>query len=170
MSTHKALFADPNPNHHVFVNGHSLTFRVVDDDSPRRAHGITKFNYDALLQHHRRTLPEAERRLGHYRARHIHLANHSLVPNTVLGFRLALPRGPPATEFWHFGLVEKDMAKDLHHAFAQGSSQGNGAAGLNEQDDIDNWRQVTEASKSPVARRVRQIVSMGSGRTLRHDI
>ena len=34
-------------------------------------------------------------------------------------------------------------------------------AGVFEQDDIDNWRQVTEASKSPIARKLRADISMG---------
>jgi len=51
----------------------------------------------------------------------------------------------------------------------RGSAGNNGPAGLFEQDDIDNWRSVTEASRSPVARKVAQDLSMGHGRAGAHD-
>ena len=38
-----------------------------------------------------------------------------------------------------------------------------------EQDDIDNWRSVTEASFSPVAREIPAELSMGAGHAGRHD-
>ena len=45
----------------------------------------------------------------------------------------------------------------------------NGAAGVCEQDDMDNWRQVTEASKSVIARRFPAQLSMGVGHAGTHD-
>jgi hypothetical protein len=44
-----------------------------------------------------------------------------------------------------------------------GSQANNGAAGMFEQDDVDNWRQVTDASRSPLGRRYPQDLSMGLG-------
>jgi hypothetical protein len=44
----------------------------------------------------------------------------------------------------------------------------NGAAGLFEQDDIDNWRQVTTASRSRIARQYPQELSMGIGHAGAH--
>ncbi|MDE2766259.1 MAG: hypothetical protein OXI25_07525, partial [Chloroflexota bacterium] len=38
-----------------------------------------------------------------------------------------------------------------------------GAAGLFEQDDIDNWRQVSLSATSPIARKHAQDLSMGVG-------
>ena len=81
-----------------------------------------------------------ERRPGTFRAHKVQLGNHSLFPNGILGFRLALPRGPLKTEFWHFVLVEKDAPEAIKHIIRTGSQANNGAAGLFEQDDIDNWR------------------------------
>jgi phenylpropionate dioxygenase-like ring-hydroxylating dioxygenase large terminal subunit len=153
-----------SPNRHVFVNGHSLTFREVSDDTPRYVHGMSRETFGIFQDYHRATLPEAERRLGPFRARRIQLANHSLFPNGVLGFRLAHPRGPLRTEFWHFVLLEKDAPDEIKDVIRIGSQANNGAAGLFEQDDVDNWRQVTEASRSRVGRRVPQDLSMGLGR------
>ena len=50
----------------------------------------------------------------------------------------------------------------------RGSAGNNGPAGLFEQDDIDNWRSVTESAKSQVARNIPQDLSMGAGRYNSH--
>src|SRR5262245_52128598 len=131
-----------SPNKHVFVNGHSLTFREASDDTPRYVHGMSRDNMHIFQEYHRATLPEVERRLGPLRAHRVQLANHSLFPNGVLGLRLAHPRGPLRTEFWHFVLVEKDAPDAIKDVIRIGSQAYNGVAGLFEQDDVDNWRQV----------------------------
>ncbi len=104
-------------------------------------------------EYHEATMPEVERRLGALRARRVQLGNHSIFPNGILGFRLALPRGPLKTEFWHFVLLDRDVPEELKRAIRIGSQANNGAAGMFEQDDVDNWRQVTAASTSRFARR-----------------
>jgi len=170
MSTLEQQLTEPNPNHHVFVNGHSLTFRVQDPYAPRGIRrGVTPENQAIFEAWDLEAEADAERRLGFVRGRTIQLGNHSLFPNTVLGFRLAHPRGPLKTEFWHFALVPKNAPAEVKHASQNSSSQFNGVAGIFEQDDIDNWRQVTEASKTPVARRIPADLSMGVGRTHRTE-
>jgi ethylbenzene dioxygenase subunit alpha len=159
--SHEDQFA--SPNRHAFVNGHSVTFRDADDGAPRYQHGVSNETMHLFQEYHAATLPEVERRLGALRARRVQLANHSLFPNGILGFRLALPRGPRKTEFWHFVLVERDAPEELKRVIRIGSQANNGAAGLFEQDDVDNWRQVTEASASVFARRQKQDLSMGLG-------
>ena len=49
-------------------------------------------------------------------------------------------------------------------ALRWGHGGANGAAGSFEQDDIDNWRSVSEASRSPIARKFTQELSLGIGR------
>src|SRR5262249_1161089 len=49
-----------------------------------------------------------------------------------------------------------------------GSQANNGAAGLFEQDDVDNWLQVTAASQSRLGRRYAQDLSMGVGHAGAH--
>ena len=110
--THEQQFSSTNK--HMFVNGHSLTMRFLErDDQARQTHGINPSNREMFEEYYRGTLDEAERRLGNLRARKLQLGNHSLFPNGVLGFRLAHPRGPLETEFWHFVLYEKDMPREL---------------------------------------------------------
>jgi phenylpropionate dioxygenase-like ring-hydroxylating dioxygenase large terminal subunit len=166
LFTHEVQFSSPNK--HVFVNGHALTFREAEDNTPRYVHGMSRDTLNIFQEHYNITLPEVERRLGTFRAHRVQLGNHSLFPNGVLGFRLALPRGPQRTEFWHFVLVEKDAPEVVKQVTRIGSQANNGPAGLFEQDDIDNWRQVTMASRSPVARQYAQELSMGVGHAAAH--
>src|SRR5262245_10943277 len=164
--SHKDQFESPNK--HVFVNGHSLTFREAADDTPRYVHGISRETLPLFQAYHDATLPEVERRLGAIRAHRIQLGNHSIFPNGILGFRLALPRGPLRTEFWHFVLLERDAPEELKRAIRIGSQANNGAAGMFEQDDVDNWRQVTLASTSCLGRRHPQDLWMGLGQAAPH--
>src|SRR5262249_28046744 len=126
-------------------------------------HGMAKENFRLFQEYHEATMPEVERRLGAFRARRVQLGNHSIFPNGILGLRLALPRGPLKTEFWHFVLLERDAPGEIKSALRIGSQANNGAAGMFEQDDVDNWRQVTEASTSRLRRRNAQDLSMGLG-------
>ena len=160
--THEKQFQTPNT--HLFVNGHALTVRGLErPDEPREAHGITQDNRHIFEEYYRDTLPEVERRLGSFRARRVYLGNHSLFPHGVLGFRLAHPRGPLQTEFWHFVVLEKDMPEELKKALRRGSGNNNGVSGLFEQDDMDNWRGVTQASLTPMGRKNAHQLSMGVG-------
>ena len=160
--THEQQFRSENK--HLFINGHSLTMRILEkEDQARQYHGVSKENRHLFEDYYRSTLDEAERRLGSFRARKVQLGNHSLFPHGVLGFRLAHPRGPLQTEFWHFMMFEKDMPPELKRALRMGGGNYNGVAGLFEQDDMDNWRGVTQASQSPVARKYPQVLSMGLG-------
>jgi phenylpropionate dioxygenase-like ring-hydroxylating dioxygenase large terminal subunit len=165
-TSHEGLFKSPAK--HLSVNGHGLTFRMMEANEPRRGHGVTKYNLHLFQEYQQDTLPEVERRLGSFRAQHVQLGNHSLFPNGVLGFRLALPQGPLQTEFWHFSLVDKEAPEEIKRALRTGSQGNNGAAGMFEQDDIDNWRQVSESGRSPVARRYPQDLSMGVGHASIH--
>jgi hypothetical protein len=162
-TTHEQQFQSPNK--HLFINGHSLTMRFLErPDQARQMHGVTQDNRAMFEEYYRATQSEAERRLGAVRASQLQLGNHSLFPNGVLGLRLAHPRGPLETEFWHFVVVEKDMPNELKRALRMGSGNYNGVTGLFEQDDMDNWRSVTRSSRTPVARKYSQDLSMGIGR------
>ena len=161
-TTHALQFSSPSK--HVSVNGHAITFRMTEPGQVRRAHGVTGDNIRLFEEYYRDTQAESERHLGKFRAQTVQLANHSIFPNGVLGFRLALPRGPLLTEFWHFVVVEKAMPKELKKALCIGSVSNNGPAGLFEQDDLDNWRQVTEGARTPMGQSLPQDLSMGLGR------
>ena len=169
------MLEDPNQNHHAFVNGHAVTFRVAEEGERPGVPGVQDPKrlgtevQDLVTEFHAAKEPEVERRLGDFRARRIRLANHSIFPNGVLGFRLALPRGPLQTEFWHFTLVEADAPEEIKRARSIASAANNGPAGLAEQDDMDNWGQVTRAAASVIGRRYPATLSMGVGHAKRSE-
>ena len=167
---HKALFASNSK--HLFANGHSMTFRIHDEDEEfpvRFGMRVNYHNEHIYRAFHKATLPEVERRLGSFRAKRLSLSNHSLFPNTVLGFRLSIPRGPLHTEFWHFSTFEKDAPEEVKRSQTSGSGNSNGISGMMEQDDQDNWIQVTLAGRSPMGRKHRQQMSMGLGHASASD-
>ncbi len=145
----------PSPDHQTFVNGHPLTFRDLDDPNQERAGapGFVPILSEAE--------EEVKRRLGSRAS--IILRNHSIFPNTLLGFFMAFPRGPQKTEFWRFKLVAKD------YPMVDPERGGSGAADLFIQDDMDNWNQVTNSGGSPFARGIDADLSMGMGHTSRHE-
>ena len=170
FSTHKALFGSTSK--HLHVNGHGLTLRIYEEGQqvqPRFGNGRTPKNNHVFQQFYESIQPELERRLGKFRANRFSLANHTLFPNGVLGFRLALPRGPLKTEFWHFVLVDKDAPDEVRRATIVGYGNNNGITGLMEQDDQDNWIQMTQSGLSPKGRKIPSNLSMGKGRWTNTD-
>lgn len=160
---------EPNPSHHLFINGHSVTFKVRDPSAPRPIRrGITPENKAAFDRWDDEADRLAVRQLGAERSK-IAFTNQSIFPNTVLGMRLAHPRGPHKTEFWHFALVPRDAPEEIRRVTQNASSQYNGAGGMLEQDDVDNWRQVTDAGLMSIGRKYPANLSMGVGQTQDHE-
>ena len=152
-----------NTGKHLFVNGHSMTLRMLQNGVTRPFRGRTPENASAYVNFHKQTLPEVERRLGKYRAHAFYVGNHTIFPNSVLELRMALPRGPQRTEFWSFATYEKDAPDEIVRTQRTGHMGGIGISGLNEQDDLDNWIQVSQSGLSPIRRRYRHQLSMGIG-------
>ena len=165
LTGHQALFASPNK--HVFVNGHCITVGVTEDDQPQFNRAVTPDVVPIIEAFHKATLPERERRLGSFRARRLRLGNHGLFPNTVLGLRMSLPRGPSRTEFWSFQTYEKDAPPEYAATMRQDHDQQNGISGMFEQDDQDNWIQMTGSGRVGAHREVRHQLSMGVGHVVK---
>ena len=144
--THEQQFQSENK--HLFVNGHSLTMRFLErPEQARQTHGITAENREAFEEYYRQTLEESERRLGSLRARRLQLGQPQPVSQRCPGAAAGPPpRSALQTEFWHFVVLEKDMPEELKTALRRGSANYNGVNGIFEQDDMDNWRGVTNSA------------------------
>lgn len=138
-----------NTLRHAHVNGHQFNFGIIEEGQQGSE--------------------EARRRLGDFRADHLMTGNFALFPNVVLGFRLAIPRGPLKTEFWHFSLLEADAPEEVRKAAVRDHAAMNGVAGTFEADDIDNWRQVSESGLSARFREQGQLLNMGIGNASTDD-
>ena len=126
--SHKDQFESPNK--HVFVNGHSLTFRDADDGTPRYVHGMSRDTFHLFQEYYDATVDEVERRLGKFRARQVQLGNHSLFPNGVLGFPAGASARPAQNRVLAFraareGRARGDQARDPDRE--PGEQRGRGA-------------------------------------------
>jgi len=155
-------FSTPGQRQVHAGNGHSLTANVREEGTFRRVlQGAT--NDGRAEAYEKSMLDEAIRRLGHYRATRIS-GGGSLFPNKWLGPNLAFPRGPLKTEMWVFNMTDVDMPQDLKDDIRlRQLTSASHPAGLLLQDDMDNWRSVTDSGRTPMTRRWGQRLSMGIG-------
>jgi len=93
---------------------------------------------------------EAEQRLGSVKLRTKPAAS-TIFPNfhllsTVFCLRIAHPRGPKKSELWNWVIVPKAWPQEIKQAVIDNYYVAFGPGGMLEQDDIENWEQVTAGS------------------------
>jgi len=112
-------------------------------------------------------LPEVIERLGPVRARAIFIAgnifpNCSWVPGSFT-IRSYHPRGPRQMEVWSYCIVDKGAPPEVKAAMRREYTQRFGPSGMFEQDDGENWSQVSASSRSSLARTLEFNYQMGLG-------
>jgi 3-phenylpropionate/trans-cinnamate dioxygenase alpha subunit len=142
--------------------GHTLVVFVAD--SPEESlRGATPQVRDYYLS----TLPETITRLGEFRSSLVFIAgnvfpNLSWVPGSHT-IRLYQPRGPEEMEIWSFCLVDRDAPAEIKAAIRRDYVHRFGPSGMLEQDDGENWNQVSASSRSALARTLEFNYQMGLG-------
>ncbi len=118
------------------------------------------------------TLPEAIERLGPVRSRLLFIAgivfpNFGWIPgsHTIRQFH---PRGPEKMEVWSYCLVDKEAPPDIKEIMRRDYVHRFGPSGLLEQDDGENWSQVSASSRSSLARTLEFNYQMGLGHERGH--
>ena len=160
--------------HQVFANGHCAVAMVRDqeglnvmgDTLYKRAH--TQATLPTWEAFHAGIFPEKERRLGAFRARYLEASARTIFPNVFIGLRLALPRGPRKTEIWSYTYYDKDSPGEVISDRRIFMGQKDNPAGVLEQDDMDNWRQMTDSSLSHIGRMYPHNLSMAVGHGTEH--
>ena len=76
---------------------------------------------------------------------------------------LRIPRSPTSTEIWWFSFVDSALSPEKKAFQARIATRIFGPSGLLEQDDGENWVQVTVQSHGTASRRVPHNISMGLG-------
>ena len=117
--------------------------------------------------------PEMEERLGTVRAKRLNPIVGTVFPTMSFlhmngTVRVWHPRGPLTTEVWAFVAIDKAAPQEVKNAVRVQSMRVFGPSGIFEQDDMDNWRQVTYSGKSIIGRRTRLHVAMGLGHQVGH--
>lgn len=151
-------------------NGHGLGANWIEDGVPV---GVARPNLDRpeMGKYWADYMPEFEKRLGHARAWSLNCVHASVFPNMTILFnnskiRAWMPKGPGKTEIWTWCMVDKLAPQEVKDGQRINMARTFGPSGTFDQDDSDNWAQVTQSGLGRVARRTHQILSQGQGHEL----
>ncbi|MGW6659650.1 aromatic ring-hydroxylating oxygenase subunit alpha [Rhodococcus sp. NPDC055024] len=117
---------------------------------------------------------EIRSRLGEMRADRVCPVHGHVFPNFSIEFNFSSlhiwhPRGPGLTEVRDLTLVDRNAPPEVKDLVRDHCMRRQGPAGTWEQDDMDNWTEVTRSSTQPTARRVLANYQMGNGFEHRDD-
>jgi phenylpropionate dioxygenase-like ring-hydroxylating dioxygenase large terminal subunit len=123
-----------------------------------------------VMDYLREILPEGERRLGQVRTKMILPVHGTVFPNfsflnVTPTIRVWHPKGPGKTEVWSWCIVDKEAPAEVKDALRIYYLRRFSPGGTWEQDDSDNWAQITETSRGLMARQIPANYQMG----LRHE-
>ncbi|MGE0733451.1 MAG: aromatic ring-hydroxylating dioxygenase subunit alpha [Alphaproteobacteria bacterium] len=101
---------------------------------------------------------EIEQRLGRARTHLFSPTGGTIFPNLSVHWltctlRLWLPRGPNKMEVWSWAIVDKAAPPAIKETVQRASLFRFSPTGVFEQDDMDNWAQVSSTARSLVAQR-----------------
>ncbi len=85
---------------------------------------------------------------------------------------LRLPKGPTKTEIWRIALVDKNMsAEEKRQSVYQAIRWGQGPAGMNEQEDGENWVQSTTGTMGTVIKNhpLNYALNLGRGEVIEDE-
>jgi hypothetical protein len=131
---------------------------------------------DELFNYMKEYAGEIEQRLGEVRARQISPSAGTVFPNFSVHWltrtiRVWQPRGPDKMEIWSWAIVDKAASPKIKDRMRFVSQYRFSPSGIFEQDDMDNWIQVTGAAKSLIARRYPANYQMrGSEEIIENDL
>jgi len=154
--------------------GHGITVRVLPEGLPPDTYlpGDAASLNPVVLDYFRSVQPEAEKRLGALRTR-LKPATLTIYPNFswiggVFTIRVAHPRGPGKTEFCSWVIVDRDAPEEVRDVIRQSYILTFGPSGTFEQDDGENWQQVTFGSRGTQAVKYPYHFAMAMGEEAQH--
>lgn len=114
---------------------------------------------------------EIEGRLGPARSRIMSPIAGTVFPNLSIHWlaytiRVWHPRGPNKMEIWSWAILDRAAPPEIKQAIRFASIYRFSPTGVFEQDDMDNWTQVTRAGKSVIARRFPANYQMDLGKKI----
>jgi phenylpropionate dioxygenase-like ring-hydroxylating dioxygenase large terminal subunit len=94
--------------------------------------------------------------------------NFSFQPNFA-SMHVWHPRGPGRVEVRDYTIVDRAAPQEVKDRLAFQCMFRQGPAGTWEQDDSDNWQQVTQAARGTISKRIPMNYMMGLGERVQHD-
>jgi 3-phenylpropionate/trans-cinnamate dioxygenase subunit alpha len=127
----------------------------------------------AVAEYVTETMPTAIDRLGELRATSVR-GHNTVFPNFsyLIGtniIRVWHPRGPGAMEVWSWTMVDDAAPGEVRAAWREGAIRTFSPAGIFEQDDGENWKDMQKVLRGHVARQTRLNATMGAGHAGPHD-
>lgn len=147
--------ASPAPGHGLFL------FRAAEANERTRA--TARFN--------EANAPHASERLGELRGGgHVDPIAGTIFPNLsfnlspgIPNLRMWMPRGPHEMEVWTWGIVDADVEHDVKTLMLRSFQRSFGVSGLVEQDDGDQWQEVSASHRGFISRNEWSYIGMGMG-------
>jgi phenylpropionate dioxygenase-like ring-hydroxylating dioxygenase large terminal subunit len=138
----------------AFPEGHTMNVSIPKDDDPNWGDSSLWADAPAVRDYLREKYEIRKQRLGKMASLS---AGPAIFPNEGwLGrvIRIMHPQGPLATEIWTYFLVDKDAPIEVKDTLASYYEKWYGPGGMTQQDDMENWYNLTAASKGPMARKL----------------
>ena len=172
-----AFIRDAGSGNGVNINNmHGVSGRWGDSDEDywRRSDQQDAMN-PVMTKYQREVNAELERRLGFVRARRYLPTVGTVFPTHSFLFlngtvRMWVPHGPLETEIWAYVAVDQDAPQEVKDVRRRHSMSTFGPSGIFEQDDMDNWRQSTEAGKTLMGRNYPSLVNMANGYAQENEV
>ena len=129
-------------------NGHG-GFAAIYDKPQDQIDALSFIADDVISEYTKSIQDEILTRLGPSRAGRIGPEHSTLFPNLSWlpqgTMRIWHPRGPNHTEVWSYLFYDKAMPANVLDSWRKECIKTFGPSGLLEQDDMDNWRNATDA-------------------------
>ena len=81
----------------------------------------------------------------------------------IANLRMWMPKGPDAMEVWTWGIVDADVGDDVKREMYRSFQRMFGVSGLVEQDDGDQWQEVSASGRGYVSGNEWSYIGMGLG-------
>ena len=137
-----------------FPEGHTMGVTVPSEDDRNWGDSPLWQDTPVVRDYLRHAYEERKKRLGKMASLSV---GPAIFPNEGwLGrvIRIMHPQGPLATEIWTYFFVDRDAPVEVKDALRAYYEHWYGPGGMTQQDDMENWYNLTMASKGPVARKL----------------
>jgi phenylpropionate dioxygenase-like ring-hydroxylating dioxygenase large terminal subunit len=138
----------------AFPEGHTTGVRIPSEDDGNWGDDAVWADKPLIADYLREKYEIRKKRLGKMASLEV---GPAIFPNEGwLGrvIRIMHPQGPMATEIWTYFFVDKDAPSEVKDALASYYGHWYGPGGMTQQDDMENWFNLTIASKGPMARKL----------------
>jgi len=143
----------PNRSYCVaFPEGHTMGVTLPSEDDPSWADSKLWDDKPLVREYLREKYEIRKQRLGKMASLSV---GPAIFPNEGwLGrvIRIMHPQGPMMTEIWTYFFVDKDAPQAVKDTLAAYYEHWYGPGGMTQQDDMENWYNLTISSKGPKAR------------------